>query len=70
MDSSLHQRIRDRAYQMWSATGCMHGQAEQHWLAAEREILEEMVAPVAGAAALIRPMRVQRKVATQRRKGA
>ena len=36
--------------QIWSATGGMHGQAEQHWLAAEREILEEMAAPVAAAA--------------------
>jgi hypothetical protein len=31
-------RIRVRAYEMWIATG-RGGEAEQHWLAAEREIL-------------------------------
>src|SRR6266487_7116345 len=39
MDQSLENRIRERAYEMWTAHGCVHGQAEQHWLAAEREIL-------------------------------
>jgi hypothetical protein len=35
----LENRIRERAYDMWIAHGCVHGQAEQHWLAAEREVL-------------------------------
>jgi hypothetical protein len=39
MDKSLENRIRERAYEMWTADGCADGQAEQHWLAAEREIL-------------------------------
>jgi hypothetical protein len=39
MDQSLENRIRDRAYKIWAAHGCVHGQADQHWLAAEREIL-------------------------------
>jgi Protein of unknown function (DUF2934) len=39
MDHSLENRIRERAYEMWTAQGRAHGQAEQHWLAAEREIL-------------------------------
>jgi Protein of unknown function (DUF2934) len=30
---------RERAYEIWTAHGCVHGQADQHWLAAEREIL-------------------------------
>jgi hypothetical protein len=70
MDSHLHQRIRNRAYEIWGASGHMHGQAEQHWLAAEREVLEEMAAPLTAAAGLVRATRVQRKVANQRRKGA
>jgi hypothetical protein len=36
---SLKDRIRERAYEMWTAQGCVDGQADQHWLAAEREIL-------------------------------
>jgi hypothetical protein len=39
MDHSLEDRIRERAYEIWTAHGCVDGQADQHWLAAEREIL-------------------------------
>jgi hypothetical protein len=39
MDRDLSERIRERAYEIWMATGCRHGQAEQHWFTAEREIL-------------------------------
>ena len=39
MDQSLENRIRERAYEIWTAHGCIDGQANQHWLAAEREIL-------------------------------
>src|SRR5438034_3073340 len=46
---SLENRIRERAYEIWTAHGCIHGQADQHWLAAEREILTESTATLAGA---------------------
>jgi len=39
MDQSVENRIRERAYEIWAAHGYVHGQADQHWLAAEREIL-------------------------------
>lgn len=39
MDRDVSDRIRERAYEIWMATGCGHGQAEQHWFAAEQEIL-------------------------------
>jgi len=48
MDRSLENRIRERAYEIWTAHGCMHGQAEQHWLAAEREVLATSMAVLAG----------------------
>ena len=47
MDQSLENRIRERAYEMWTAHGCVHGQAEQHWLAAERELLATSMAVLA-----------------------
>jgi hypothetical protein len=40
MDHTLTDRIRERAYHIWFANGCRDGEAEQHWLAAEREILQ------------------------------
>jgi hypothetical protein len=35
----LEQAIRERAYQLWSESGCREGYAESHWLAAQRDIL-------------------------------
>src|SRR5215212_11739012 len=35
---------RERAYEIWNAGGRIHGQADQHWLAAEREILPQLSA--------------------------
>jgi hypothetical protein len=49
MDQTLERRIRERAYEIWTAHGCVHGQAEQHWLAAEREVLATSMAMLAGA---------------------
>jgi hypothetical protein len=48
MDQSLENRIRERAYEIWTAHGRAHGQAEQHWLAAEREVLATATAILAG----------------------
>jgi hypothetical protein len=45
MDQNLENRIRERAYEIWTANGRLDGQADHHWLAAEREILA-MVAPL------------------------
>jgi Protein of unknown function (DUF2934) len=44
---SLENRIRERAYEIWTARGCIPGQDDQHWLAAEREILTELTATLA-----------------------
>jgi hypothetical protein len=44
METSLQNRIRERAYHLWNAGGQVHGQAQQHWLTAEREILAQMTA--------------------------
>ncbi len=34
----LHAKIAERAYQIWQAAGCPHGQHEDHWYQAEREL--------------------------------
>src|SRR6266508_6287649 len=59
-DQNLENRIRERAYEIWAAHGCMHGQAEQHWLAAEREIMAASPAALAGK---IAPKKKQRSQA-------
>ena len=40
-ERDLSDRIRERAYEIWIASG-RSGEAEQHWLAAEREILSAL----------------------------
>src|SRR6266566_1378468 len=43
-ETDLSDRIRGRAYEIWIASGYRSGDAEQHWLAAEREILSSLQA--------------------------
>ena len=57
---SLENRIRERAYEIWTAHGCIHGQADQHWLAAEREILAASTAALTRQSA---PQKVRRSPA-------
>jgi hypothetical protein len=62
MDHSLKKRISERAYEIWAAHGRVDGQADQHWLAAEREIL------AVSAATLPRNAAPQTKKSAPRRK--
>ena len=39
MQHTLEHRIRERAYEIWSMNGRVDGNAVDHWLAAEREML-------------------------------
>src|SRR5215469_179317 len=39
MEPDLSDRIRERAYEIWIASGYRDGEAEQHWLAAGQEVL-------------------------------
>jgi hypothetical protein len=45
MDQMLTQRIRHRAYEIWVAHGYKDGDADKHWLAAEREVLNGTPVP-------------------------
>jgi hypothetical protein len=38
VDQDLPERIRERAHEIWVASGYRDGEADQHWLAAEHEI--------------------------------
>jgi len=40
----LEQAIRERAYHLWIADGCRDGNADAHWLIAQREILASSLA--------------------------
>jgi hypothetical protein len=42
MEHTLEHRIRQRAYEIWHAHGKTDGKANEHWLAAEREVLSSL----------------------------
>jgi Protein of unknown function (DUF2934) len=39
--SGRERRIRERAYALWRADGCLAGRDREHWLRAERDIADE-----------------------------
>ena len=41
-ETDLSDLIRERAYEIWIASGYRSDEAEQHWLAAEQEILSSL----------------------------
>jgi DUF2934 family protein len=47
---NLEETIRERAYQLWIADGRPQGQADIHWLNAQREILTTSVESSGSAA--------------------
>ena len=51
MQQNLSDRIRERAYEIWVASGSPEGEAEQHWLTAEKEILAILAPAVPNASA-------------------
>jgi hypothetical protein len=42
IDQDLSERIRERAYEIWIASGYRDGEADQHWVEAEQEILSSL----------------------------
>lgn len=38
METERRRKVQERAYHLWVESGHRHGQSEQHWLQAEREI--------------------------------
>ena len=48
MDNQLEQRIRSRAYELWTQNGCLPDRAEDYWYQAEIEILGEAGAATTG----------------------
>jgi hypothetical protein len=45
MNHELEQRIRERAYELWAMSGYSHGCDQDHWCAAEREIVATVHVP-------------------------
>jgi Protein of unknown function (DUF2934) len=57
----LEHAIRERAYHLWIESGCEDGQAEHHWLVAQRSILGTLLGARNDAAAKPKKARAPRK---------
>lgn len=66
MEQDLSDRIRERAYEIWIASGYRDGKAEQHWLAAEQEILS---GPRSAAVAKAPAKRIRGRATVKRSEG-
>jgi hypothetical protein len=66
MHQDLSERIRERAYEIWIASGYRDGMAEQHWLAAEQEILS---GPRSAAVAKAPAKRIRGRATVKRSEG-
>ena len=42
MNATTEQSTRERAYALWMESGCEEGQADRHWLQAERELAAQL----------------------------
>jgi hypothetical protein len=64
----LEQSIRERAYHLWIESGCPDGNAEAHWLTAQREVLTASVETFARAPEDKRPDAVKKSTKSRKAK--
>ena len=65
----LEQAIRERAYHLWIEKGCQDGNAETHWLAAQREVLASSLSTL-GSVAKASPKKSLKKPAYRKARAA
>ncbi len=49
MDADIHERVRERAHQLWLQEGCPEGRGDEHWQQAQRDVLASLEATPAPA---------------------
>jgi len=67
----LEQAIRERAYQLWMEEGRQDGNADAHWLAAQREILASSLGTLGSVSkASSSPKKAPKKTASRKARAA
>ena len=66
----LEQSIRERAYHLWIENGCTDGNAEAHWLAAQREVLSASLGTFARALEDRQPAALKKSTKSRRTKSS
>jgi hypothetical protein len=67
---NLEQAIRERAYHLWDASGRRDGEAEAHWLTAQREILASSLGTMRNVSAEHRAPKAAKKASKKRARAA
>ena len=44
MDADIHERVRERAHQLWLQEGCPEGRGDEHWQQAQHDVLASLEA--------------------------
>jgi DUF2934 family protein len=67
----LEQAIRERAYHLWTANGRQEGNAEAHWLTAQREILASSLGTLGNVSSTPRtPRKAAKKTPSKKMRAA
>jgi Protein of unknown function (DUF2934) len=67
----LEQRVRERAYHMWTEAGCPDGRADAFWLEAQRDVLAASLGAIARVTAVEkRPARKSKAAPAKKRRAA
>jgi Protein of unknown function (DUF2934) len=66
----LEQTIRERAYQLWIENGCEHGNADAHWLTAQREVLCSSLSSLGRVTVAAKTPKVRQCKSASRKKSA
>lgn len=70
MQDHLEHAIRERAYQLWIESGCEHGNADVHWLIAQREIVHASLGSIGRVTAAAKKPKVRQGKSASRKKSA
>ena len=66
----LEKVIRERAYHLWVESGCEHGNADTHWLEAQREILSVSLEAIGHVAAGSAPKKLAKSKTPRKKRAA
>ena len=66
----LEPAIRERAYHLWTANGRQDGDAEAHWLTAQREILASSLGTLGNVSAPHRTPKVAKRTSSKKVRAA
>ena len=66
----LEQAIRERAYHLWIESGHEDGNADAHWLVAQREILSASFGEMERVTETVKPAKPKKAKAPRKRRAA